>query len=216
MDKNPVIVIVGAGKGISFSVAKKFGLNGYRVVLVSRSQQNLDQYVSALTSAQIEAFGVAADATDTTSLKYVFDQIKSEFDWPEVLVYNAAHITSGTPLGLLEQQLIDDLKVNVVGALTSVQQVVPRMIEKGKGSIFITGGSIALHPRKEAASLSIGKGAVRTLAYMLADELSAYGIYVGTVTISGRVEPGTDYDPEKIANIYWDMHVSKDQTEYVY
>jgi short-subunit dehydrogenase len=127
-----------------------------------------------------------------------------------------ANIVSGDALSLTEQQLIDDFKVNTVGALTSVQQVTPEMIERKQGTLFFTGGTIALEPNPEYASLSIGKSAIRSLALSLADTLSPYGIYVGQVLIADHVKRGTYYDPDHIAEVFWDAYINKDQKEIIF
>lgn len=133
-----------------------------------------------------------------------------------MLVYNAAHIVPGDPLSLTEQQLMEDFKVNTVGALTSAQQVVPDMIERRQGALFFTGGGIALTPNPLYASLSIGKAAIRSLALSMAETLSPYGIYVGQVLIADHVQPGTFYDPNRIADVYWELYHNKDQSEYLF
>jgi short-subunit dehydrogenase len=85
-----LIVVVGAGPGVGNHVAKKFGIHNLRVVLVSRNQDSLDQYVQGLSSEGIEAYSVAADASSPASLTEAFDQIKKKYGNTDVLVYNAA------------------------------------------------------------------------------------------------------------------------------
>jgi len=58
----------------------------------------------------------------------------------------------------------------------------------------------------DAASLSIGKAGIRSLAYTLAQEMEGTGIHVATVTIGGTVEPGTHFDPDLIAQSYLNLH----------
>jgi short-subunit dehydrogenase len=212
----PLIVIVGAGPGVSAGVAKKFGTSDFRVVLVARTQAKLNQYVSELEGLGIEAFAVTADASDTDSLKAAFKQIKAEYGETEVLVYNAFISTYANPSVLTEQQLVDDFKLNVVGALTSVQQVIPDMVERKQGTILLTGGALALFPAAIMTSLSIGKAGMRNLAFTLHDELAPLGIYVGTVTIAGLVKPGTFFDPDAIAESYWELYTKRDKKEILF
>jgi short-subunit dehydrogenase len=216
MNSKPLLVIIGSGSGISLSVAKKFGTQGFQVILVSRTQESLKRSTKELHEQNIESYGIPADAADSESLKKAIKQIKSAYGIPDVLVYNVANIVSGDALSLTEQQLIDDFKVNTVGALTSVQQVTPEMIERKQGTLFFTGGTIALEPNPEYASLSIGKSAIRSLALSLADTLSPYGIYVGQVLIADHVKRGTYYDPDHIAEVFWDAYINKDQKEIIF
>jgi len=73
-----------------------------------------------------------------------------------------------------------------------------------KGTIRFTGGGFARYPVMDAASLSIGKAGIRSLAHTLAQEMEGTGIHGATVTIG--VEPGTHFDPELIAQSYLNLH----------
>ncbi len=212
----PLIVIVGAGPGVSAGIARKFGSNDFKVILLARKRESLDLQIAALQNVNIEADGVTADASDSKSLIAAFDQIKSDYGVPDVLVYNAASNTVNNPSILNEQDLLNDFNVNVAGALTSSQQVIPEMIEREKGTILFTGGMLALNPVVSRTSAAISKAGLRNLTFTLADELSAHGITVGTVTIGGAVKPGTFYDPDLIAEAFWDLHINHDKKEIIY
>jgi len=216
MSNKPLLVIIGAGPGVSSGIARKFGNHGFRVVLVSRTQRSLENITKGLHEQNIESYGVIGDASEPDSLKKAFEQIKSEFGATAVLVYNVANIVPGDPLSLTEQQLINDFKVNTVGALTSAQQVITEMIERKEGTLFFTGGEIALNPNPHYTSLSLGKAAIRSLALSLADTLSPHGIYVGQVLIADHVKKGTFYDPDRIADVYWNLYINRDQKEVLF
>jgi NAD(P)-dependent dehydrogenase (short-subunit alcohol dehydrogenase family) len=212
----PLIVVVGAGPGVGFAVAKKFGAQGFRVVLVSRNQEKLNLSAEELRGEGIEASGVSADASDTASLQAAFNRIKRDFGSPDVLVYNAAALEPILPLSLTEERLLAHFQVNVVGALTSALQVAPDMIERQRGTILFTGGGLALNPMARSASLSIGKAGIRSLAFTLNEELAPQGVFVGTVTICGYVKPGTFFDPDRIAESYWQLHERRETQEIVF
>ncbi|MFF2479554.1 SDR family NAD(P)-dependent oxidoreductase [Paenibacillus sp. NPDC058071] len=212
----PLIAIVGAGSGVSAAVARKFGENGFRVALVSRSGDRLKQLTEDLAELQIEAAAFQADAASEQQIADAFQSIANTLGTPDVLVYNAAAISTVKPSELKGEQLLDELKVNVAGALYSVQQVIPQFIESGSGTILVTGGGFGIHPNFNYSSLSLGKAAVRSLAYSLADELKPHGVYVGTVTIGGYVSKGTFYDPDIIAERFWDLFQNRDRVEEVF
>lgn len=215
MDK-PLLVIVGAGPGVSAAVARKFGSHGFKVVLLARKRASLDLQIAELQKKSIEAYGVVADALVPDSLRAAFNQIKKEYGVPDVLVYNAGANTISNPSDLKEQDLLSDFGVNVVGALVSSQQVIPEMVARKKGTILFTGGMLALRPVASRASASMSKAGLRNLAFTLADELSSHGVAVATVTIGGVVKPGTFFDPDLIAECYWDLHTKRDQVEALY
>jgi NAD(P)-dependent dehydrogenase (short-subunit alcohol dehydrogenase family) len=64
--------------------------------------------------------------------------------------------------------------------------------------------------------VSIGKAALRNLAFTLAEELKPQGIFVGTVTITGNVAPGTHFAPNLIAEKYWELYEKREEHEIVY
>jgi NAD(P)-dependent dehydrogenase (short-subunit alcohol dehydrogenase family) len=62
-------------------------------------------------------------------------------------------------------------------------------------------------PDPAFTSLSLGKAGVRALVTLLASEYGPAGIHVATVTVGGAVEPGGRFDPDRIAEEYWRLHV---------
>ncbi|RUS46918.1 SDR family NAD(P)-dependent oxidoreductase [Cohnella sp. AR92] len=212
----PLLVIVGAGPGVSSAVARRFGTEGFKVALVSRNQASLDKLSSELSRQGIETFSVPADASKAESIAEAFRTIREQHGEPDVLLYNAAVISQTSVSALTEENLLDDFKVNVVGALSSVKQVIPAFVKREEGTILITGGGFALYPSAEYASLSLGKAAVRSLAFSLAQELKPHNVYVGTVTIGGYVSKGTFYDPDAIAEKYWELYKNRDEVEYLF
>lgn len=72
--------------------------------------------------------------------------------------------------------------------------------------MLFTGGGLALNPWPQAAALAVGKAGLRNLVYSLAAEMEPLGIHAATVTIVGMVQPGTEFDPERIADVFWQLH----------
>ncbi|MCY0905364.1 SDR family NAD(P)-dependent oxidoreductase [Arthrobacter sp. H14-L1] len=210
------VAIVGAGPGVSAGVARKFGANGFTVILLARNPASLELRVSELQSAGIEAHGVVADVTDLQSLQSAFASIQAEHGILDALVYNAGANTIANPSVLNAADLTRDFMVNVVGALNCAQLAAPAMIARGSGSILFTGGLLALNPVASRASASISKAGLRNLALTLADELAEQGLKVGTVTIGGVVQAGTFFDPDLIAEAFWDLHTGKSAGEVLY
>lgn len=212
----PLIVIVGAGPGVSAGIAGKFGSNGFEVILLARRQESLDLQVSELKKKSIEAHGIPADASISESIIAAFNQIKTDYGIPEVLIYNAGSNTINNPSVLSRKDLLNDFNVNVAGALISSQQLIPDWMQRKKGTILFTGGMLALNPVASRASASISKAGLRNLTFTLADELAPYGIHVATVTIGGVVKPGTFFDPDLIAESYWELYTKRDKREILY
>jgi short-subunit dehydrogenase len=205
MDK--VIFIVGMGPGVSAAVARRFAREGYAVGAVARSADKLEQQLAALRSLGATVAGATADAADIGSLRAALDSLQARLGDASVLVYNAAGMTY-LPLAALDpEQFAADLAVSVVGAFAAAQQVLPGMRAKRSGSVLLTGGGFAFEPMPVMASLGVGKAAIRNLAFSLYADLKDSGVHAATVTICGMVAPGTPFEPDRIAEAYWQLHV---------
>lgn len=210
------IVVVGAGKGMGNHIAKEFGKNDFRIVLMARQQASLDAYVKDFEKQGMEAYGIAADAGIPSTLTDAFDQVKAQFGGVDVLVYNTCILEAGKPSELSSEELMRHYQVDVASALHSVHQVLPAMKEKRNGTILFTGGGLALYPMPEYTCVSIDKAALRALAFTLNTELKDDGIFTGVVTIMGNIAPNTAYDPADIAKEYWKLYTERKDTEAVF
>jgi NADP-dependent 3-hydroxy acid dehydrogenase YdfG len=149
---------------------------------------------------------VVGDAADEASLNRAIATLIQAHGTPEVLVYNVVSGSYGKPTTLAGDQLLQDFQSNVVGGLVAAKAVLPGMQTQNRGSILFTGGGWAHYPWDGAASMSIGKAGIRSLAMTLAQELQETPIRIGLVSIMGQVAPGTPFDPEKIGEAFLTMH----------
>lgn len=186
-------IIVGHGPGVGDATARAFAAEGRSVALLARDGIRAREAASAIGPG---AIGLAADAGDEQALIAALDEAARTLGDPGVLVYNAARWRPGPVLSTTVDELVADYRIDVVGAFVAARWAAVRM--KGGGALLFTGGGLSMHPSAEAPSLSIGKGAIRALALMLADELAPAGIRVGTVTIAGTVG-GPGLPPESVA-----------------
>jgi short-subunit dehydrogenase len=199
-------IIVGFGTGVGLGIARAFGQAGFSLGLISRSPQKYAEEVKSLTDAGIDCQIVAADATDEVSLEQAIASLIQAQGIPSVLIYNVVSGSYGKPTSLSGDKLLEDFKSNVVGALVAAKTVLPAMQTQEQGTILFTGGGWAHYPWDGAASMSIGKAGIRSLAMTLAQELQETPIRVGLVSIMGQVAPGTTFDPDKIGEAFLAMH----------
>ncbi|MCD7845274.1 MAG: SDR family oxidoreductase [Oscillospiraceae bacterium] len=188
----------------------------FRVVLMARNQETLDGYVQEFQAQGIECYGIAADAADTGSLTTAFETVQAQFGVVDVLVYNAAILTPGTPTALSSEELMKHYQVDVASALHCANLVLPAQVEARDGAILFTGGGFALYPQAEYTCVSIDKAALRGLAFAMNQELKEKGVYVGVVTIMGNVAVGTHYDPALIAKEYWKLYTDRGEVEFIF
>jgi len=196
-----VAVVVGIGPGLGLAIARRFAREGFSVVGLVRTPDRV------APEAEIEVR--QADAADPAELDAALRSIEVERGPIEVLVYNAYRVSPGGPATPEPQDFAADLQVNVVGAYAAARTMHGLMAPRGRGSIILTGGGLALDPRPwlSAFSLSAGKAALRNLAYSLSAAFKADGVALATVTIAGRVQEGTPFSPDLIADAYWRLHL---------
>ena len=203
-----VCAVVGVGPGMGLAIARRFGKHGFTLALVARDAQKLADYARDMNDGGVaNVQGFAADVSDPQQIVSAFQQIADTIGAPSVLVYNTSAASGGVPSKLDVADLNRDFSINVVGALVSAQQVIRAMREQKAGTILFTGGGLALNPAAPYASLAVGKAGIRSLAYTLGSELEPDNIHVATVTILGTIARGTHYDPDIIAESYWQLHM---------
>ncbi len=195
--------IVGIGPGIGLSIAKKFANEGFDIAMISRNKNHLQDYVKELSKYKTNLFYDLADVGNEYQLTKALKKFVNETN---VLVYNAAVVEKSSFFELDAVKLLSDLKINIVGALITAQQIIPSMKKRGNGTIIFNGGGFSYEPDPRYVSLSIGKASLLNLAINLANYYKPNNIHVAVINIYGKVEKGTKYDPELIAKEYWKIY----------
>ena len=199
------LLLVGAGPGLGLAIARRFGVGGYGVTLVARNTDGLDELAENLADTGAEIDTISADASDPEGLRDRMSALYRRHGAPGLIVYNAV---MGAPDQLLSSSvahLQEAYAVDVIGAIVVAQVAAPAMRAAGFGTIMVTGGGFADHPISVLATVSLGKAALRSAATMLGADLEPDGIRVATLTILGQIVAGTAFDPERIAERYWEV-----------
>jgi NAD(P)-dependent dehydrogenase (short-subunit alcohol dehydrogenase family) len=199
----PGAVVIGVGPGIGLSVARRFARGGMPVSVIARTRGAVDAAARTLRRDGAQVTGLVADSTDEDALRLALDRAEERYGVPDVLVYNAAQVRRDRLGELSAAQLLGTWAVNVGGAVTAAAHTGRNMAAAGHGTLIITGGMP--EPLPESVSLSLGKAGVRTLAGLLDQELGPSGVHVTTVTVHGAVVPGSAFDPDEIAETYWQL-----------
>ncbi len=197
------VIIIGAGSGISRSVAELLGRAGHSIGLVSRDPTSLHKLKTDLHQrVDVDVHARAADASDPEQLQSAIAELVAQGGPCAGLIYNAAAMVPGGALDLDVETARKHFDVNVIGALVAAKAVAPAMIEAGHGTILFTGGGLALEPFPEWTSLALGKSALRSLALSLYKELAPVGVHVAVIAVCGIIEPGGPFDPNLVAKEY--------------
>lgn len=198
-----VCAVFGFGPGLGAAAARKWSSEGFKVALLSRK---LDK-VQAAESTIANSKGYACDVTDPESMKAAISAIEKDLGPIDTVIYNAGNGV-WKPWDQLELDQFDmAFKTNVYGLLQATQLTAPGMIERGHGSILVTGATASLRGKPFTVGFAPPKGAQRLLAQSLARDLGPKGVHVGLFIIDGGI--GVDdsnpakLDPNAIADTYW-------------
>jgi NAD(P)-dependent dehydrogenase (short-subunit alcohol dehydrogenase family) len=202
------VLIVGAGAGLSASLARLFAREGMQVALAARNPGKL-----AALSAETGARAYACDAVKAEDVQRLYRDIESDIGAPDVVVYNASARARGALVDLAAADVMRAIEVSAFGGFLVAQEAVRRMLPKGRGAVLFTGASASIKGYPQSAPFAMGKFALRGLAQSMARELSPQGIHVahfvidGGIAQAGRVASGPDalLDPDAIATNY--LHV---------
>jgi NAD(P)-dependent dehydrogenase (short-subunit alcohol dehydrogenase family) len=203
-------LIVGAGAGLSASLARLLAREGIGVSLAARSTEKL----GALCS-ETGARAYACNATDPDEVERLFGLVERETGTPDVVVFNASGRARGPFVDLVPADVAQAIAVSAFGGFLVAQQAVKRMLPNKHGAILFTGASASVKGYAQSAPFAMGKFALRGLAQSMARELSPQGIHVAHFVIDGgirsaaRVEPADKpdsmLDPDAIASNYWNV-----------
>ncbi len=202
-------LIVGAGSGLSASIARAFAKAGMKISLAARSTDDL-----AALAKETGAKTYACDAADRASVDKLFAEL-DKTGAPDVVVYNASYRTRGPFLELDPAEVQKSILVSSFAGFLVAQAAVKRMLPNKHGAVLFTGASASIKGYPQSAPFAMGKFALRGLAQSMARELAPQGIHVAHFVIDGGIKsarrpepadkPDSMLDPDAIAQTY--LHV---------
>jgi NAD(P)-dependent dehydrogenase (short-subunit alcohol dehydrogenase family) len=213
-----VAAILGVGPGLGSALARRFASEGFAVALMARREESVAGVREEIEGSGGTALPVATDATDPASVAAAFDEVRGSLGDPEVFVYNAGAFQMGGILDLSPAKFDECFRANCAGAFYAAQQVLPPMVEAGRGTVLLTGATAALRGSARFSALAVGKFGLRALAQSMAREFGPQGVHVAHVVIDGQIDtprvremsPGREdhtlLSPDAIAETYWRLH----------
>jgi NAD(P)-dependent dehydrogenase (short-subunit alcohol dehydrogenase family) len=205
-------LIVGAGPGLSASLARLLARDGLKVALAARTIEKL-----AALAAETGATARACDASRPDEVEALFAGLEADLGGaPDVVVYNASGRLRGPITELDPDAVAQALLVSAYGGFLVAQAAARRMLPHRHGAILLTGASASLKGFAGSAPFAMGKFALRGLGQSLARELQPQGIHVAHVVIDGAIRsaarggeppdaPDSQLDPDAIARGYRDL-----------
>ena len=203
-------LIVGAGTGISASLARRLAALDVKVGIAARGVEKL-----ATLAAETRAVSFAVDASDATAVARLFEDVDKRLGDADIVVYNASARAHG-PVAEIDPAAVQKaIAITAFGGFLVVQQAAKRMAPRGRGAILLTGATASVKGFALSSAFAMGKFALRGLAQSAARELGPKGIHVAHFVIDGGVrsarrpdpadKPDSTLDPDAIAQAYIDV-----------
>ena len=197
----PVVVVVGAGPGVSGSVARRFAEEGYDVALLGQDQEVIDALVPDLVARGATVGHTVADVTDEQAARDAVRRFGEHAGRIDVLHFNPSAFREKDPLQLTVDELLEDVALGVGALLTVVQAARPYLSSGAR--ISVTGSMAADEPWEGAASLGVQKAGVRNLVHSLDKTLAPDGIRAVSVTVRGALAREGAFTPDRVADAIW-------------
>jgi NAD(P)-dependent dehydrogenase (short-subunit alcohol dehydrogenase family) len=213
MSQGEVAVVVGAGSGLSASLARRCAADGMAVALAARDADKL-----ADLAAETGARTYVCDADRPDEVTALFDAVVTDLGVPHLAVYNASRRVRGPFVEVDPEDVRAALITSCFGGFLVGQAAARRMVPEGRGTILFTGASAGMKGFPQSASFAMGKFGLRGLAESMARELQPSNIHVAYINIDGGIlspqrasaaaERGEDsmLDPDAIAETYLQLH----------
>lgn len=181
-------VITGAGSGIGRASALRFAREGAAVLVVGRTQDNIDETAAMIRAEGGVAATVKADARVEAEIEAVVARCVAEFGGLDAFFANTAVTGTNTPF--LEQSVEewgDVMRANLISCFVATKHAGRHMVAHGGGSIILTSSAASLRANAGAISYSASKAAVNSLAQCAANAMAGTGVRVNAI-LPGLVE----------------------------
>lgn len=192
-----VLVVVGAGPGVSGSLARRYAGDGWSVGLLGRDGAEVGALADELREGGTEVATEVVDVTDTEAATLALRRVGEAFGRVDVLHVNPSVFREKDPLELSVAELLADVALGVGTLLTAVQAVRPFLGAGGR--ITVTGSMAADRPWHRAASLGVQKAGVRNLVHSVDATLRDEGVRAVSVTVNGTLAADGPFTPDRVA-----------------
>jgi NAD(P)-dependent dehydrogenase (short-subunit alcohol dehydrogenase family) len=203
-------LIVGAGTGISASLARALAKAGLQVGLAARNTAKL-----APLATETGALTFNVDAADPAGVAGLFAAVDAALGEPDVVIYNASARAHGPIAEIDPEAVLRATSITAFGAFLVTQQAARRMLPRGRGAILLTGATAGVKGFPLSSAFAMGKFGLRGLAQSAARELGPKGVHVAHFVIDGAVRsdrrpeaadrPDSTLSPDGIAQTYLDV-----------
>lgn len=195
-------VVTGASSGIGAAVAVELARAGHPVVLGARRLERCEEMAAKLRADGAEAVAIELDLLDPERIVRFAADAAAAIGDIEVLVSNAGDVQPISAAGADPGEFARQMQVNLLGAQALVHELVPPMVDRGRGDVVFVTSEVAVRPRPEMAGYVASKAGLEAFAGAMAMECEGTGVRVGIVRPGpSSTEQGSTWEPEAVQRV---------------
>ena len=177
-----VAFVTGGGRGIGKEIARRFVEAGADVVIASRKIENLQAAADEFSSLAGRVLPVRCHIGKPEEIETAVAEAERAFGAIDIVVNNGAtNIQQGPSLDVTDSALMKMVEINVLSAVRILRLTVPKMIEKGGGSVINISSIAGLRPQREGLLYSLTKAGLIMMTRTWADEWGPHGVRVNAI-----------------------------------
>ncbi|CAB4364245.1 MAG: SDR family NAD(P)-dependent oxidoreductase [Actinobacteria bacterium] len=194
--RDKVVVITGSGSGIGAAMARRFAIEGAKVIVTDQDATAVEQ-----VAGEIRSVGLAVDITVEDNVKAVADLARRTYGEIDIWYSNAGYSGPRQPGDVQTNEMWKlNWELHVMSHVYAVREVLPAMLARGDGYLIQTASSTALSVQTEKAAYTVSKTAALALSEWLAINFRNRGIKVSCFC------PGPMLTPMLLSNNFPDDH----------
>lgn len=178
------VLVTGSGRGIGAAIARRFALEGARVHLTARSQEELSTTSDELRSFTPEVRFTALDLTEPDAAGKLATDVEQSWGGLDILVTNAGAAPQGGFLELKDEDWAAGFGLKLFANLRLIKSTWP-MLKAVRGHLVMIGGGTARTPERHLALVSAVNGGIAALSKSIAEQGLQDCVHVNLV------QPGT-------------------------
>jgi len=180
--KGKVALVTGGGRGIGKAIAGRLAQAGADVVIASRKLENLEATAKEFQSLPGRTVPIACHVGRKEQLEALVRQTEQQLGPVDILVNNSGtNLGQGPALEVTDEALLKTIEINVLAAHRLIRLTVPKMIQRGGGSIINVASIAGIRPQPEGLVYSFTKAGLMMMTRVWAIELGRHNIRVNAL-----------------------------------
>jgi uncharacterized protein len=173
-----IVVVTGASSGIGMEIAREFARRGYRLVLVARRADRLQELAEELDGL---THVLPTDLSNRDERATLPDQVAALGVQADILVNNAGLATVGPVAASVPEDELTQVEVDVSAVVDLCSRFVPGMVARGRGAVLNVASVGAFGPVPGQATYGAAKAFVLSYTEAMREELRGTGVTAATL-----------------------------------